>query len=45
MIALEARCARCGEHFNPADEDDLVHIERSTGEPCGGAGELLGGWE
>lgn len=45
MIALEAVCVRCGNTFNPADEDDLVHVEQVTGEPCGGAGELLGGWE
>lgn len=44
MTALEARCGACGDTFNPADEDDLVHVARVDGEPCGGVGELLGGW-
>jgi hypothetical protein len=42
---LEALCTRCGETFNPADEHDLEHLVRAgDGEPCGGAGELLGGY-
>lgn len=43
-ISYEARCTRCGEHFCPADEDDLEHVERVNGEPCGGEGILLGAW-
>lgn len=34
---LEALCGTCGETFNPADEDDTIHIERADGTPCGGA--------
>lgn len=42
---LEAKCTRCGETFNPADEHDLEHLVRAgDGEPCGGRGELLGGY-
>ena len=44
MIAMEASCTKCGETFNPADEDDLEHIERVDGTPCGGAGEMVGEW-
>lgn len=43
-MALEARCPKCGETFNPTDEDDLTHIETLDGEPCGGQGELIGAW-
>ena len=46
---LEARCTKCGDTFNPADEDDLIHGVRTSndehqGDPCGGVGELLGEW-
>ena len=44
IIAYEARCPRCGETFNPAGPDDLEHLATLDGEPCGGAGELLGAW-
>jgi hypothetical protein len=44
VIALEAKCTKCGEHFNPADEDDTEHIERVDGTPCGGQGMILGEW-
>lgn len=43
-ISYEARCTRCGDHFCPLDEDDLEHVERVNGEPCGGEGILLGTW-
>lgn len=45
MIGYEARCTKCGEHFNPADETDLLHTTRVDGTECGGQGELLGGWD
>ncbi len=46
---LEAKCRKCGETFNPADEDDLEHL-MSYGDgseheqPCGGQGDILGEW-
>lgn len=40
----EARCTRCGESFNPADYGDLVHVERSDGEACGGQGVMVGAY-
>jgi hypothetical protein len=40
----EAVCGRCEETFNPADENDLEHIERADGQPCGGRGEVVGTW-
>lgn len=43
-IGYEAKCGKCGETFNPAGPDDLVHIERLDGVPCGGQGELVGEW-
>lgn len=38
---LEAVCGKCGETFNPADESDLVHLERQSGMTCGGVGEVI----
>lgn len=38
---LEALCARCGEIFNPADNDDIMHVETSAGDKCGGIGEII----
>lgn len=37
---IEARCTTCGETFVPDGEDDLEHIEREDGTPCGGPGEI-----
>jgi hypothetical protein len=42
---LEARCAKCGETFNPADETDLEHGLTEAEEECGGAGEIIGEWQ
>jgi hypothetical protein len=45
MIAWEAVCKKCGETFNPVDEDDLIHLYRfETEEECGGEGEMTGRW-
>lgn len=44
MTAREAICEKCGEVFNPVDDQDLEHIEKSDGTPCGGQGELTGSW-
>lgn len=44
MHIIEARCGKCGELFNPCDEDDTVHIQRMDGEECGGQGVILGHW-
>lgn len=33
---FEAKCGKCGEVFNPADESDTVHIVRADGAECGG---------
>lgn len=44
VTILEARCTRCGQTFNPADVDDLEHVETSEEVPCGGRGELVGSW-
>jgi hypothetical protein len=43
-MIYEAVCRTCGETFNPHDEDDLVHLQRNDGEPCGGQGDLMGYW-
>lgn len=43
-VAYEVECTRCGECFNPADENDLEHVARLDGEECGGEGVLLGSW-
>lgn len=40
---LEAICGKCGETFNPVDENDLIHGESLKG-PCGGKGKLTGQW-
>lgn len=42
MGILEAQCSKCGQTFNPADEDDLIHAETLMGQECGGKGNLLG---
>lgn len=45
VIGHEARCAKCGETFNPADEiDALEHIQREDGTACGGLGIMSGSW-
>jgi hypothetical protein len=44
MIGYEAQCQKCGEIFNPADENDLEHGMRDDEQECGGQGVLLGGW-
>lgn len=41
---LEAVCGKCGETFNPHDEDDTEHIARYDGTECGGQGEIVGEW-
>lgn len=38
-IIYEARCARCGEIFNPADDSDLTHLVREDGQECGGSAD------
>jgi hypothetical protein len=38
----EACCAACSERFNPADDDDLIHLEREDGTACGGQGQMTG---
>lgn len=38
--ALEARCGKCGETFNPIDATDLIHIQRLDGKECGGTGSV-----
>jgi hypothetical protein len=35
----EARCARCGETFEFASPDDLMHFQRRNGDLCGGDGQ------
>lgn len=44
-VGREAVCSQCGEAFNPTDDDDLVHIERQDGTPCGGHGQMKGQWQ
>lgn len=39
---LEAVCRKCGEHFNPADEADTLHLGTTYGERCDGQGEIIG---
>lgn len=41
-MIFEAKCQKCGETFNPADDRDLEHGIRDDGEECGGQGTLLG---
>lgn len=43
-MILEARCEKCGETFNPLDEDDTIHGINDAGTVCGGQGIILGGW-
>jgi hypothetical protein len=43
-IIYEARCTKCDELFNPADEEDLIHVEQEDGTPCEGQGILMGSW-
>lgn len=42
---LEAVCGKCGETFNPNDEDDTIHGETQDGAECGGQGTITGHWE
>lgn len=43
VVSLEARCAKCGEIFNPADENDLIHLMREDQKTeCGGQGIMTG---
>jgi hypothetical protein len=42
--AYEARCEDCGETFNPYSPDDMTHVERANGDPCGGDGYMVGVW-
>ena len=44
MGILEAECQKCLQTFNPADENDLIHIETAGGNPCGGLGIITGEW-
>lgn len=45
MGTLEARCTKCGETFNPHDEDDTIHVMREDEvTECGGEGEIVGEW-
>jgi len=43
MICLEALCLDpdCGEVYIAAGEDDLEHVERADGTPCGGEGVIV----
>lgn len=41
---LEATCDQCSETFCPADEQDLIHLVREDGRPCGGPGRITGEW-
>lgn len=40
--AVEALCLSCGETFNPAGPDDLIHLTRGDGAECGGRGVITG---
>lgn len=42
VVSIAAECQKCGEGFNPSDEDDLEHIARADGTPCGGHGQIVG---
>lgn len=44
-MMIEARCTRCGETFIPDSSDDLEHVAREDGQPCGGTGEITGSWQ
>lgn len=39
---LEATCQKCGETFNPADAQDIIHMLKDNGNFCGGTGDLMG---
>jgi hypothetical protein len=41
---VEAFCALCGESCNPHGPDDMTHLERADGEPCGGPLMPSGWW-
>lgn len=44
-MILEALCLKCGDTFNPANEDDLEHgMNNAQTEVCGGEGEIQGEW-
>ena len=39
---LEVICEVCGETFNPADPQDIIHMVKGDGTFCGGTGEIQG---
>lgn len=52
---LEATCRKCGQTFNPADEEDTIHLIKAgeynettdtwtADEECGGQGDITGEW-
>lgn len=43
-MILEAVCGKCGETFNPNDEQDTIHVETQAGAECGGQGTITGHW-
>lgn len=38
---LEATCGKCGETFNPADVQDIIHMTKEEGSFCGGTGQIV----
>lgn len=44
VVGYEALCLKCGESFVPADENDLIHIQKADETPCEGQGILIGSW-
>jgi hypothetical protein len=44
MGIIEAICGKCGEVFNPLDDDDIIHIVTEMGDECGGRGEITREW-
>lgn len=44
MAIIEAVCGKCGETFNPVDDDDTIHLVREDGTECGGQGTITGEW-
>jgi hypothetical protein len=35
-VCWHAVCGKCSEVFNPADEQDVIHLVRADGQECGG---------